>query len=281
MTHRWKIAVAGSVAALTVLAAPIVWQISGTPRDLIIETTPVAALQAETRALRRELEELRARVDGLDSRTSIGITALQRPALPDVPDLPSKPSEPKVDELRQNFAQVVLIADRRSANDGLSLATPGFLRRTFGLPRNDLNDQCQSLTNPRLRDLMSSEPVGPIRAQMLAPALASLRQVFAEVEEFEPELYKRIASSGSLCVRLIRGSAASASAHAYGLAVDLNIDGQLDNFADGRTQLGLILLADFFKRAGWIWGAGFSREDSMHFEVSRQKIEEWMRQGLL
>jgi hypothetical protein len=116
---------------------------------------------------------------------------------------------------------------------------------------------------------------------MLTPALASLRKVFAEVKEFEPELHARIASSGSLCVRLIRGSVSSASAHAYGLAVDLNIDGQLDNFADGKTQLGLILLADFFKKEGWIWGAGFSREDSMHFEVSREKIEEWRRLGLL
>ncbi|WP_299772550.1 M15 family metallopeptidase [uncultured Tateyamaria sp.] len=281
MTNRWKTVATGSLAALTILAAPVLWQIAEVRRETDSEIGSLAALQAETRALRKELEALRARVDGLDSRTSIGITALQRTALTATPDLPPERSEPAADRPRDNYAQVVLIADRRSVNDGLSLATPSFLRQTFGLPRNDLNDDCQRLTNPRLRDLIANEPVGPIRVQLLAPAVASLRKVFAEVEALEPELYKRIASSGSLCVRLIRGSAASASAHAYGLAVDLNIDGQLDNFADGRTQLGLILLADFFKKEGWIWGAGFSREDSMHFEVSRQKIEEWQRQGLL
>ena len=57
-----------------------------------------------------------------------------------------------------------------------------------------------------------------------------------------------------------------------GLAVDLNIDGHLDNFTDGKTQLGLTILAEFFREEGWVWGAGFRREDSMHFEVSRRQL---------
>jgi len=48
---------------------------------------------------------------------------------------------------------------------------------------------------------------------------------------------------------------------------------------DGKTQLGLTILAEFFKREGWYWGAGFGREDSMHFQVSREKIETWRRLG--
>ena len=79
----------------------------------------------------------------------------------------------------------------------------------------------------------------------------------------------------------IRGTNGRLSSHAFGLAIDLNIEGHLDNFTDGKTQLGLILLADFFREAGWIWGAGFSREDSMHFEVSREKLEEWRQEGLI
>ncbi|WP_330848789.1 M15 family metallopeptidase [Mangrovicoccus ximenensis] len=71
------------------------------------------------------------------------------------------------------------------------------------------------------------------------------------------------------------------STHAFGLALDVNIAGQLDNFADGRTQLGLILIADYFHEEGWVWGAGFRREDSMHFEVSRQQLEEWRAEGLI
>ena len=50
-------------------------------------------------------------------------------------------------------------------------------------------------------------------------------------------------------------------------------------FYYGKTQLGLTLLADFFNKEGWIWGAGFGREDSMHFEVSREKLLQWRRLG--
>ena len=82
---------------------------------------------------------------------------------------------------------------------------------------------------------------------MIEPAILSLRQVFRNVKIFEPELYARINTAGSLCVRHIRGRPGSVSTHAYGLSVDLNIDGKLDTLGDGKTQLGLILLADFFK----------------------------------
>ncbi len=71
------------------------------------------------------------------------------------------------------------------------------------------------------------------------------------------------------------------STHSYGLALDLNIDGVLDNFTDGKTQLGLTILADFFNEEGWVWGAGFSREDSMHFEVSRKQLDQWLADGSL
>jgi hypothetical protein len=281
MAHRLGILAIGSLAALTVLAAPVVWQIADSQASARHETDVLLPLHTELQTLREELGALRARVDGLDARTSLGIGGVPQTVQPRAPARQLEPAPPLADRLRDDFAQVVLIADRRSTNDGLSVASAAFLRDTFGLPRADLSDDCQNLTNPALLNRISTENVGPIRARLLGPALASLRRVFAEVQAFEPALYNRIASSGSLCVRLIRGASAAASAHAYGLAVDLNIDGQLDTFADGRTQLGLVLLADFFKREGWIWGAGFTREDSMHFEVSREKIEEWRSLDLL
>ena len=283
----------GLLVALTILATPVIWQIANAadPASLAqgsdnpAEESVIAALQAEIQSLRRDVEQLRGRVDGLDSRTSIGLSSAAPQFRAPAPRAPSTGSAgapaPQTDSLRESFDQVVQIGARRAANEGLSVATPRFLENTFGLPRPDLTDECQSMTNPRLIALLRTEDVGPIRVSMLAPAVASLRQIFAEVEAFEPELYNRLASSGSLCVRLIRGSTASASAHAYGLAVDINVDGVLDNFADGKTQLGLILMADYFSAEGWIWGAGFSREDSMHFEVSREKIEEWRELGLL
>nr|WP_321483140.1 M15 family metallopeptidase [uncultured Cohaesibacter sp.] len=232
------------------------------------------ALRVEIDALRNHVRELQTRIDGLDARLSLG---LRSDAKDDVPA--SEGIAPASDSLKDSFAKVVLIADRRNANNGLTVASPSFLSNLLGLPRENLTDDCQQATNPKLATLLKTEDVGPIQARMLEPALISLRQVFANVQVFEPELYTRIKSAGSLCVRRIRGSASSASAHAYGLALDINIDGVLDSLADGKTQLGLILLADFFKKEGWIWGAGFSREDSMHFEVSREKLQQWRRLG--
>ncbi|WP_417689066.1 M15 family metallopeptidase [Roseibium sp.] len=264
----------GFLLALSIASTPFAWhwaaQYFAPPPPSVVDTS---GLETEMAALREELALVQGRVDGLDIRMSLGLSGKA-----DDPE-PAVESPATSDSLKDSFAQVVLIADRRSANEGLTLATPSFLQQLIGLPREELTDDCQSATNSKLNGLLKTEDVGPIKARMLEPALVSIRQIFANVQVFEPELYNRIKSAGSLCVRRIRGSIASASSHAYGLAVDINIDGVLDTLADGKTQLGLILLADFFKKEGWIWGAGFGREDSMHFEVSREKLLQWRRLG--
>ena len=233
----------GALIALSIATAPVVWSLAQTrwpapaPGLSPAAETRLSALEVEAQGLRQALERLRGEVARLDAG---------RAAAPEPRRELAEGNDAASDSLMDAFAQVVLIADRRAANAGLTVATPGFLEEVIGLPRQDLTDDCQAATNPRLKDLLETADVGPIKARLLRPALVSLRQVFANVQVFEPELYRRIASAGSLCVRRIRGSQDSASAHAYGLAVDLNIDGVLDELADGRTQLGLILLADFF-----------------------------------
>jgi hypothetical protein len=184
-------------------------------------------------------------------------------------------------EIIDQYTQVVMVADRRQINQGLFVAAPSYLIEKLGMPRPDLNDNCQQMTNPRLVDKLVTEQVGPIRVQMLRPAADSLKRVFDNIQKTDKDLYDRISTAGSLCVRRIRGSANSVSTHSFGLAVDLNIDGRLDTLGDGRTQLGLTILADFFNTEGWVWGAAFSREDSMHFEISKKQLDEWIAAGLL
>ncbi|MCR8723345.1 M15 family metallopeptidase [Frigidibacter sp. ROC022] len=184
-------------------------------------------------------------------------------------------------DIIDSYAQVVLVADRRNINQGLFVASPKYLIEKLGMPRPDLNDNCQAMTNPRLKNILVTEQVGPIRVSMLKPAADSLARVFENIRKADPDLYDRINTAGSLCVRRIRGSKNSVSTHSFGLAVDLNIDGRLDTLGDGKTQLGLTILADFFNTEGWVWGAAFSREDSMHFEVSKKQLDEWIAQGLL
>ena len=179
------------------------------------------------------------------------------------------------------YAQTVLIANRRNLNKGMKIASPSYLEGVFGKPRANMTSECQSMTNERLKAKLKTAQVGPIRVTMQQPALDSLNRVFETIKATDPDLYARINTAGALCVRHIRGAPGRTSTHAFGLSLDLNIDGKLDRLGDGKTQLGLTILADFFRTEGWYWGAGFSREDSMHFEASRDLVEKWIAEGAL
>ena len=51
---------------------------------------------------------------------------------------------------------------------------------------------------------------------------------------------------------------------------------------DAAELSGLVIddrLADFFNGDGWVWGAAYGREDSMHFEVAKETIEKWIAEG--
>ena len=57
--------------------------------------------------------------------------------------------------------------------------------------------------------------------------------------------------------------------------------GELDPFADGTMQIGLVILAEHFNAEGWYWGGGYNREDGMHFEVGEETLKKWVDEGLL
>jgi hypothetical protein len=269
--------------AVAVLLAPLVWHFGAS----LFQRQGGPGGPAVDSEARIELEMLRGRFDILEERLKLMETRLDNaraaapapgPAAPGTaPEVPFDQDNSIIDA----YAQVVLIGSRRNLNVGLSVATPSFLVELLGRPREDLGDDCQSMTNPALSGKLVLEEVGPIQVRMLQPAVDSLKRVFANVQMTDPDLYARINQAGSLCVRRIRGSQNSVSTHAFGLAVDLNIDGHLDTLGDGYTQLGLTILQDYFREEGWIWGAAFSREDSMHFEVSREMLERWRGEGII
>ncbi len=276
--------VSAIILGVAIILAPIIWYVFPlvVPLDENFEGPAIdSGARIEIEMLSQQLDDMREQVERLSlevSRTQngAGVVPQDNSAADDYGFDRSSPNE-----IIDAYAQVVLIANRNKVNRELDLAGSSFLRETFGLPREDLTDECQSMTNPRLEELLVLEEVGPVRVRMLKPAVDSLRAVFENIQRTDPDLYARINTAGSLCVRRIRGATSSASAHAYGLAVDLNIDGVLDTLGDGKTQLGLTILADFFREEGWVWGAAWGREDSMHFEVSRNKIEEWLEAGML
>lgn len=271
--------------AIAILLAPVVWHLSA---RYLGGGERIESLEGQVSALRSQLNGELVRIDALsdkaaalDQRTArmqLDLAALREGGYAGPAPSPAPGPETSGPGI-ENYAMVVKVADRRSFNTGLTVATPSFLGELLGPPREQLTDDCEEMENEELKGMLELADVGPIKVRMLRPAILSLQQIFRNIEVYEPDLYARISSAGSLCVRRIRGSETAASAHAYGLAVDLNIDGQLDTLGDGQTQLGLVLLAEKFNQEGWIWGAGFGREDSMHFEVSREKLEQWRRLG--
>ena len=277
------------IVAIIALTIPLVWLViqSMLPEGGITDAGRGTGIDSGARI---EIEVLRQQVEGLQEQivaleqeiAAIGSgSASYDVVVPDVSD--GTTGAPAFNDgenaIGDAYAQVVLIANRRNVNKSISVASPSFLEGFLGRPREVLSDNCEPMTNPRLKELLIVEQVGPIKVTMLRPALDSMKRVFEKVQAADPDLYVRISTAGSLCVRRIRGTTDRTSTHSFGLAVDLNIDGQLDTFTDGKTQLGLTILADFFMAEGWIWGAGFGREDSMHFEVSRQQLEAWRAEG--
>ncbi|MFO1434359.1 MAG: peptidoglycan-binding protein [Candidatus Competibacteraceae bacterium] len=167
-------------------------------------------------------------------------------------------------------------------NPGLSSAKQQTMITLIGNPRNGNYDNvCRPVTNPKVSRLIVTDSVGPFRVTGLRPAIASLKEVIADIKKNEPQIFAALGTAGMLCARLVRNSTTAISNHSWGTAIDLTLNGQLDVRGDGRVQVGLASIAPIFNRHGWFWGAGFRTEDGMHFEASDEKIRQWHREGQL
>ncbi|GAB1362388.1 M15 family metallopeptidase [Rhodobacter sp.] len=166
-------------------------------------------------------------------------------------------------------------------NKGITQPRNKTMLAILGQPRDGYNTECQGVTNPHLKELLDTRQIGPIKVTMLKPALDSLERVMNRLKESDPDIYAKVGTAGALCVRFIRGSSTSISNHSWATAIDLTLEGKLDGFADGGTQFGLLILAEYFNEEGWFWGAAYNREDSMHFEVGEETLRKWQEEGKL
>lgn len=166
-------------------------------------------------------------------------------------------------------------------NPGLRPARQATMLALLGSPRENLNDECQQPTNKSLLDLLVRGDLGAFRVFGLKPAVSDLESIFQEIRSQQREVFDSLGYSGMLCTRLVRGSTSIISNHAWGTAIDLNLEGRLDLVGDNQAQRGIALIAPIFNRHGWYWGAGFGREDAMHFEVSDERMRQWHADGLL
>jgi Putative peptidoglycan binding domain/D-alanyl-D-alanine carboxypeptidase len=165
-------------------------------------------------------------------------------------------------------------------NVGVRNAKQQTMLALLGSPRSSFGVDCQEVTNPTLKKLIVLKNVGPFRVRGLKPAVDDLSEIFADVKANNPKLFEALSTAGMLCCRLVRGTKTGAiSNHSWGTAIDMKINDELDRRGDGKVFQGLIDLAPFFNKQGWFWGAGFSTEDGMHFEVGDERIREFHKAG--
>jgi len=175
-----------------------------------------------------------------------------------------------------------LVAVPAGINLGVINAKQATMLGLLGNPRGDYDDVCREVTNTTLKANIEIANVGPFRVQGLRPAVASLRDILAEVAIKQPDVHAGLGSVGMLCARLVRNTTTGAiSNHSWGTAIDVTLDGILDTRGDNLVQEGLTRIAPIFNQHGWFWGAGFGTEDAMHFEAGDSLIRKWHSEGKL
>jgi len=245
------------------------------------ETAQRARLEAEIGTLKSDLARLRDDMSLLANRAPVATTTETTTTIPttDAESLTAGEDEQHQPETEALTEQMK--AARERFNKGVTQPRNKTMLALLGRPREDLGTDCRGITNPRLKGLVETRQIGPIKATMLKPALDSLERIFAKLKEDEPDIYAKLGTAGALCVRLIRGSNSSVSNHSFGTAIDITLQGELDPFADGTMQIGLVILAEHFNYEGWYWGGGYNREDGMHFEVGEETLKKWVDEGLI
>src|ERR1041385_5467089 len=165
-------------------------------------------------------------------------------------------------------------------NPGLHGAKQLTMKTLLGLPRGSFTQDCLPVTNPKLKNLVITADVGPFTVTGLQPAVDSLKQVMDEIQQQQPAIAGALSTAGMLCARFQRDSNVAISNHSWGTAIDLKLSGVLDKRGDGRVLEGLSVIAPIFNSHQWFWGAGFPKEDGMHFELSDEKIRELATAGV-
>ena len=230
-----------------------------------------AALDAATERVRQTEAEMKRLLDDIARQAS------QVPVAPAA----TVTLDPATDHVAVEEMTEVMKLNRDRFNQGITQPNNRVMLEVLGRPRQNLSQDCKSITNPEIKSLLETKQVGPIRVTLIRPAMESLERIMARLEATEPDIYRAMGTAGAVCARFVRGSTRSISNHSWGTAIDIKLENKLDGFGDGGTQFGLLLVAELFNQEGWFWGATYSREDSMHFEVGAEQLREWAANGKL
>jgi hypothetical protein len=176
--------------------------------------------------------------------------------------------------------QRVDLADLLPINKGLSSANEKTMISLLGSPHMPLttvgqNERASDLVK---RNLVTARMSPLFRLQGLEPAIADLKAVLAQAFAEETDLESVLSTEGMLSVRMRKPTDGSVSKkisnHAWGTAVDFKIVGFEAPANTGHTVPRFIaILIPLLNAAGWYSGVSF--RDTMHFEVSEERIRKW------
>ena len=167
----------------------------------------------------------------------------------------------------------VQITPSNTFNANLSSCPESTMLQLFGTP-GELTKDCSAASGPFKKRLKGPFDAGPFRVTGLDSAVASLAEVFKDVQNDDPALFAEVRTAGMLCVRAKRSNPNQFSNHSWGTAIDIFFGDAVVPMGDEETHRGNLLLAPFFNKHGWYWGAGFSggSVDSMHFELAKETV---------
>lgn len=191
-----------------------------------------------------------------------------------------------------DYCQRVPAPSSDSINTHCAEVKPSTMSRVLGELGSPLSAECQNdKASDKVKQLLETRNIGPFRVTGIKPFLDVLQRVFERVKRDEPALYEALGTVGVLCVRRVR-KRKSPSNHSWGTAIDISIlnpvtgKHELDlPLGNGKVQSGCLELykhfkADAMETGDWVfWGAGFKREDGMHFEASHELIVKWQSEG--
>jgi hypothetical protein len=155
-----------------------------------------------------------------------------------------------------DYQHALPLPPKHSVNLGLQSPPNHVMRAKLGEPRADYDQECRPPTHPRIVSALGTTHVGKTRVTGLRPALESLQLVMREIEHELPDLYPHLGSAGMLCCRQTR-LRSGVSNHSWGTAIDIEIDGKAEPYGSNYVYIGLSIIAPFFNRHGWYWGAAY------------------------
>jgi hypothetical protein len=183
-------------------------------------------------------------------------------------------------EIARHYMQRVDLAGLLPINRGLSSAQEQTMISLLGPPRRPLTTvgQNERASDPVKRNVVTERMSPLFRLQGLKPAIADLKAVLVQAFAAEPDLERVLSTEGMLSVRMRKPTDGSVSTkisnHAWGTAVDFKIVG-FDAPANTRQTVPrfIAILIPLLNTTGWYSGVAF--HDTMHFEVSEERIANW------